>query len=119
MPGWTKGALLLAVTFTAGVALGAGYERQRRPAHEMASMDAHHVLDHFGRELNLDSAQVQAIRQILARRQTAVDSAWHAMQPHVSATLAATLREILGVLRPEQAEKYRRMVEQMHPGALP
>jgi hypothetical protein len=28
-------------------------------------------------------------------------------------------RDIMGVLRPEQVTKYRRMVEKMHPRALP
>lgn len=118
MASWLKGALLLLVTFGAGVALGVGYERRHGPAHEAAAMDAHHVLQHFSRELGLDSAQVQAIRSILTRHQTAVDSAWHAMQPRVSATLDSTLQEILGVLRPEQVTRYRKMIEEMHPGAL-
>ena len=69
-------------------------------------------------ELGLDSAQEKAIAAILARRQGAVDSTWHVLQPHVRATLDSTLREIVGVLRPDQAAKYRKMVETMHPGTL-
>jgi hypothetical protein len=118
VPGWLKGALLLGVSFAAGVLLGAGYERHHGARHETMGMDPHHVLEHFAKELHLDSAQIDQVRSILVRRQATVDSAWHSMQPHISATLDSTLREVLVVLRPDQAEKYRRMIGEMHPGAL-
>ena len=81
-------------------------------------MAPHHLTRRLKEELALDPAQEQAIAAILARRQGAVDSTWHAMQPHVHATLDSTLREILGVLRPDQSAKYRKMVESMHHGTL-
>ena len=118
MPGWLKGALLLGLSFAAGVVLGAGYERHHGPGHGSMGMDPHEVLEHFSRELRLDSAQVDEVRAILVRRQSAVDSAWHSMQPRISATLDSTLREVLGVLHPDQAEKYRKMIGEMHPHAL-
>jgi hypothetical protein len=73
---------------------------------------------HLTRQLALDSAQQQAIAGIFARRQVAVDSTWHALQPHVRAVMDSTLRDIVAVLRPDQVTKYRRMVETRHPGAL-
>jgi hypothetical protein len=113
-----KGTLLFAVTLTAGVVIGVAYERHRTPTHEAAGMDSHHVMHRFRQVLGLDSAQQQAIAAILARRQGAVDSTWHAVQPHMRAALDATHQEILGVLRPDQVAKYRKMVAAMHPGAL-
>jgi hypothetical protein len=118
VPAWVKGTLLLAVTLTAGIVVGVGYERRRTPAHEAAGMNSHHVMQRLERDLGLDSAQHEAIAAILARHQGAVDSTWHAVQPHVHATLDSTLREIVGVLRPDQVEKYRKMVETRHPGVL-
>ncbi len=118
MPGWLKGALLLTLSFAAGVVLGAGYERHHGRGHDAMAFSPHEVLEHFSHELSLDSAQVQAVTAILTRRQSQVDSAWHSMQPHISATLDSTLREILTVLRPDQAEKYRKMIGEMHPHAL-
>lgn len=115
VPAWVKGALLLTVTLSAGIAIGVGYERRRAPAHDSARMGAHHLLHRLAGDLGLDSAQHQAIAAIFARRQGTVDSTWHAMQPHVRATLDSTLREIALVLRPDQAAKYRRMVETVHP----
>lgn len=117
MPTWVKGTLLLAVTFAAGIAVGVAVERRQAPRHEPASMQQH-MVGRLTNELRLDSAQQQAVAAILARRQEAVDSSWHALQPHVQATLDSTMREILAVLRPDQAEEYRKMVESRHPGAL-
>jgi hypothetical protein len=117
IPAWLRGILLLAVTLTIGVAIGVTYERRHAPAHQASG--THHLLEHLTDRLELDSAQQQAIAAILARRQHAVDSTWHSLQPHVRATMDSTLREIAGVLRPDQTAKYRRMVEGMHPGAFP
>ena len=111
VPAWVKGTLLLAVTLTTGVVIGASYERRRTPPHDAVRMDSHHVLQHLKDELGLDSAQQQAIAAILARRQATVDSTWHTMQPHVHATLDSTLQEIVAVLRPDQAAKYRTMIQ--------
>ena len=116
-PTWLKGTLLLGVTLMTGILIGVTYERRRAPAHEGAR--THHVMHRLKDELGLDSVQHAAIAAIFACRQVAVDSTWHALQPHVQAALDSTFREILDVLRPDQAAKYRRMVERMHPSALP
>ena len=117
-PAWVKGTLLLAATLTAGVVIGVGYERRRTPAHERAGMDSHDVVHHFTRALALDSTQQQAIAAIFSRRQGAVDSTWHAVRPHVRETLDSAHQEIVRVLRPDQAAKFRKMVEARHPGVL-
>jgi hypothetical protein len=119
IPAWVKGTLVLAVTLSAGVVMGMTYERSRAPAHEASAADSRHILQHLERSLELDSAQRTAIGAILARHQGAVDSTWHAVQPHVHAAMDSALQEIVGVLRPEQAAKYRKMVEVRHPRALP
>ncbi|HEV8363601.1 MAG TPA: hypothetical protein VGQ52_08770 [Gemmatimonadaceae bacterium] len=116
---YLKGALLLSVTLAAGVVIGVSYERYRTPAHNAASVAPHDVMSHFTRELGLDSAQQRAIAAIFARRQEAVDSTWHTLQPHVREALHLTLQEIVPVLRPDQLAKYRQMVHARHPGVLP
>ncbi len=100
------------------MAIGVTYERYRTPTHNAVAMPSHDVIQHFSRELGLDPAQQRAIAAIFARRQGAVDSTWHAVQPHVRETLHLTLREIVGILRPDQLVKYRRMMEARHPGVL-
>lgn len=118
LPPWVKGTSLLAFAVAGGIAIGASYERNRISAHHSTGMDSHAVLDHFTSELDLDSAQRQAIGAILARRQALVDSAWHAVQPHMRQAMHLTLNEIAGVLRPDQLAKYQKMMNGRHPEAL-
>ena len=125
VPAWTKGVLLLAVTFAAGAASGVRYERRREPTHDAAGMHSDqqlhsdHMMQRFTQDLGLDSVQQQAVAAIFTRHQQVIDSTWHAVQPHVHATLDSTLREIAGVLRPGQAAKFRSMIETRHQGSLP
>lgn len=115
IPVWIKGTMLLAVTFVAGVTVGVTYERRQVPTHGSTATDAHDAMHHLTRDLNLDPAQERAIAEILARHQFEVDATWHAMQPHVRATLDSTSQEILAVLRSDQAATYRKMTETMRP----
>jgi len=72
------------------------------------------VLDGLTRELDLTPAQQERIKQILARHQQDVDSTWHAMQPRVHAALDTALQEVVGVLTPEQATKFRMRMDPRH-----
>src|SRR5688572_30824362 len=88
LPAWLRGTSLLAVTLAAGVALGVSYERRRTSEPEAAG--THHLMGRLHDELGLDQAQRDAIAGILARRQGALDSTWHTLQPHVRAALDST-----------------------------
>jgi len=115
MPTWVRGTLLLALTFAAGVAIGVLYEQRQVPVPGAVGLRAHDALHRLAGDLNLDSAQQQAIAEIFSRHQKEVDATWHAMQPHVRATLDSTHQEVLGILRPDQAVKFRKMIDTMHP----
>jgi hypothetical protein len=115
LPTWAKGSLLLTVTLAAGVLIGIAYERQRTVRHEPMDATAHDVMHRLARDLDLSEAQQTAIAQILAGRQSVVDSTWHEMQPHVRAALVSAEQEILAVLTPEQVTKYRAMTSGAHP----
>src|SRR5688572_22533507 len=65
-------------------------------------------------DFRLDSDQQRAIADVLARHQKDVDAAWHAMQPHVRSTMGLAHKEIEGILRPEQAATFRKMIEARH-----
>ena len=119
LPVWVKGTLMLGLTFTAGVLAGVSYERRRPPAHHDSRADAQHVLGRLRDQLGLDSGQERTIAAILARRQQTVDSTWHLMQSHVYATMDSAHQEILRVLRPDQAAKYRSLVGRTHAGTPP
>ena len=114
IPVWIKGTMLLAVTFVAGVTVGVTYERRQTPSHASAAADADDAMHHLARELDLDPSQQRAISEIVTRHQSEVDAAWHAMQPHMRATLDSTAQEIVAVLRPDQALKYRNLMETAH-----
>jgi hypothetical protein len=118
-PTWLRSALIFALIFAAGAAAGAGYERHASAAHRAPTMDAASALQHMQLLLRLDTAQTTAIAAILAHHQHAVDSSWRTMQPAVRANLDSTLREIMGVLKPEQVGRFRELVHAMHPGMLP
>ena len=115
-PAQLKGTLLLVVTFAGGLAAGIYYERRHAPAPPAVALSAHDAMHRLVRDLDLDSAQQQAISEIIARHQKDVDATWHAMQPHVRSTLESLHNEVAAVLQPEQAVKFRKMMETMHPG---
>jgi hypothetical protein len=116
VPTQVKGTLLLLVTFAGGVAAGVYYERRQGASPEALATSPHDAMQRLTRDLDLDSAQQQAISEILARHQKDVDVAWHAMEPHIRATLESTHSEIARILRPEQAIKFQKMMDLMHPG---
>jgi Spy/CpxP family protein refolding chaperone len=109
VPVAVKGSLLLVLVFTAGVASGVLYERRQERPHHAVPGDVHDLLENLTRELDLTATQQQLIDQILARHQRDVDSNWHAMRPRVHAALDATVQEIVAVLTPEQAAKFRKL----------
>jgi hypothetical protein len=114
VPTAVRGALLLVLVFIAGVSSGILYERQQSPRHEGASADTHTVLRRLATELDLSPTQQEAIDQILARHQKDIESTWHEVQPHVHAALDAAEREIVTVLTPEQAAKFRQLTGMHH-----
>jgi phosphoenolpyruvate carboxylase len=114
VPAWVKGTLLLAIAFGAGVTAGVGYERRQVSRHEAVVAQNHDVIHHLARELDLDSAQQQAIAEIFARRQWEVDVTWHAIEPHVRATVDSTQQEIARILRPDQLARFQKMATAVH-----
>jgi hypothetical protein len=119
MPVWLRTVLLLGVTFAAGGMAGVAYERHAHAAPLATTVDARFVMQHLETQLQLDSAQRKGIEAILARHQIAIDSTWHIIQPHVRATLDSAHREILGLLRPDQAARFPAAMAQMHHGMAP
>ena len=115
---WVRGALVMTVTFAAGAMAGVAYDRHgRAPSAQMPN--SQQFVHHLQMQLELDSAQQAAVAAILAHHQYTVDSAWRAMQPHVGVALDSMVGEVMAVLRPDQAEKFSRLIHQMHPAMHP
>src|SRR5262245_17951065 len=89
--------------------------RQRDSGHGIEREHSQYMIQHLARELDLDSAQREAVARIFARRQRVIDSTWQAVQPRVHATIDSTLREIASTLRPDQLAKYGKLLEERHP----
>jgi hypothetical protein len=68
------------------------------------------------REVGLDETQARTVREILARHQSSVDSAWRAVRPNVHRAIGAAQMEIAMVLRPDQRPRYLRWVQSAHRG---
>src|SRR5262249_53360590 len=114
VPTAVRGALLLVLVFVGGVASGILFERQQSPRHDSASADTHTLLRRLATELDLTPAQQETIDQILVRPQKDRESTWHEMQPRVHAALDAAEKEIVTVLTPEQAAKFRQLTGRHH-----
>ena len=114
VPTFVRGTLLLVLVFVAGVSAGIVYERQRDHAHERVPVETHTLLHRLATELELTPAQQQSIDEILARHQKDVESTWHDMQPRVHAALDAAQQEIVTVLTPEQARRFRELMGMHH-----
>jgi hypothetical protein len=104
-----------------GAALGVAADRlwlAQRPAvvaaDPMTSADA--LVAVMQREVGLDEAQARTVRQILARHQASVDSAWLAVRPNVHRAIGAAQMEIAMVLRADQRARYLRWVQSAHRG---
>ena len=111
----------LAGVLALGVALGIVVDRvwlAPAPAHlaadPMTSADA--LVAVMKREVGLDDAQTRTVRQILARHQESVDSAWRAVRPNVHRAIGSAQMEIAMVLRPDQRARYLRWVQSAHRG---
>lgn len=111
----------LAGVLALGVALGIVVDRvwlAAAPAHlaadPMTSADA--LIAVMKREVGLDDAQTRTVRQILARHQESVDSAWRAVRPNVHRAIGSAQMEIAMVLRPDQRARYLRWVQSAHRG---
>ena len=115
VPTAVRGTLLLVLVFAAGLSAGVLYERRQNHGHERVAADTHSFPQRLASELQLSPAQQDAINRILARHQQDVESTWHEMQPRVHAALDATEQEIVGVLTPEQAAKFRELTRTHHP----
>lgn len=115
---WIRGTLILAVTFAAGTMAGIAYDRHRHVS-PMQMPNAQQFVHHLQIELSLDSTQQRQVAAILAHHQYTVDSAWRAIQPHVGVALDSMVGDVMAVLRPDQAEKFKRLIGQMHPAMHP
>lgn len=77
------------------------------------------ITDRLRSKLSLDAQQADAVYAVVARRQANLQAIRREVQPRVEAELDGAVSEVEGVLRPEQAAKWRQMVRQIREQWLP
>lgn len=112
-----RAALLLAITFVAGVVLGVAGDRfSLLRQHRMVPRGGYHfatdrILARLDRELALTDEQRAKVEQILERRSKAIEAIWAPVQPELRREMARGNDEIAAILTPEQKAKFARLRE--------
>ena len=115
IPSSAKALVVLLAVLAAGIVLGRTYERRTMERASASPMNPDNVMPVLERQLALDSAQRVAIKDILSRRQSAIDEAWRSVRPSVRAAVDSSQMEIVNVLRPEQRSKFLVLLHSSHP----
>ncbi len=104
---------LLVIGGIAGVAIDRALVRGLGGGRGVGGAEAHadrahdHLLATLRHELDLDNAQVEAIRAILDRHQARVEHAWESVRPVMLTAADSAGQEIETVLRPAQIQPFR------------
>jgi hypothetical protein len=105
-----RAAALLIAVFVAGVLAGAGGLALSRGAlsgpHRRGPDE---FVRHLTSDLQLDAAQQDSIRAILARRRASMDSLWHEVGPRFETLQASVRSDIRSQLNPDQQRKFADM----------
>lgn len=107
----TQAAVLLAATFAAGIAVGAGgralWVRRAAAAAPERAHGIDRLMGELDGELRLTPQQHDSVHAILQRHWTAMSAAWEEVRPRFDAMRAAMDSEVTRHLTPEQQATYR------------
>ena len=105
---------LLAAVFVAGGLAGWGgreaADRDERGPGGRRGPDA--LVAYLTRELDLNGAQRDSVRAIIARHRPETDALWAQVRPRFDSIKARMRAEIDGQLTPEQRTKHQRLIDQ-------
>jgi hypothetical protein len=101
-----------------GAAVGVTTDRLLHRPHQQRMRLQEEVRDDplgvMEREIGLRPDQRTRVAAILERRQGAIDSVWQDTHIRLRATIDSLASEIAAVLDPDQAQRFRTLVEQVH-----
>ena len=107
----TWAVVLLAATFAAGIAVGAGgrarWVRRAAAAAPERPRGIDRMMGELNEELRLTPAQSDTVRAVLQRHWTRMSGVWEAVRPRFDTLRAAMDSEVSRHLTPEQQVKYR------------
>jgi hypothetical protein len=107
----TWAAVLLAATFGAGVAAGAGgralWVRRAAAAAPERGRGIDRMMGELNQELRLTPTQSDSVRAVLQRHWTRMSAVWETVRPRFDSMRAVMDSEVSRHLTPEQQVKYR------------
>ena len=103
--------LLLAVLLTGGV-MGWVAHQLAIPSRAQPSRGVDALVTLYTRELNLDSAQQDSVRSILARRQRETRAIWLEVHPRYDIVRGRAKGDIEAQLRPDQKQRFDELLAQ-------
>ena len=98
---------LLVIGGILGVAIDRTVLRRHGGVAVTAGGDHDHLVATLRHELDLDDAQLEAIRAIVDRHQARVDLAWESIRPVMTTAVDSVEHEMETVLRPDQIQRFR------------
>ncbi len=103
--------LVVAVTFTAGVAVGvfATHVVHVRGEHMPPVFPTKMMVNRLDRRLDLTDQQRAQVEQIIRRHHTAITTMWRGLHPRVHSEIEQANAEITRILTPEQRKKFERI----------
>ena len=107
--------LVVAVTFTAGVAVGvfATHIVHVRGEHMPPVFPTKMMVNRLDRRLDLTDQQRAQVEQIIRRHHTAITTMWRGLHPRVNSEIEQANAEITRILTPEQRKKFERIKLQL------
>ncbi|HEX9895162.1 MAG TPA: hypothetical protein VGA78_14620 [Gemmatimonadales bacterium] len=115
----TRAVLAAVALLILGGAIGVTADRLHHRPHGTAALWAEVQKDPVGvmqRELDLRPEQRARVAAIMEQRQGAIDAVWRDTHVRLRATIDSVVSEIAAVLDPDQAERFRRLADEIHSG---
>ena len=107
----TWAVVLLAATFVAGIAVGAGgralWVRRASAAAPERGRGIDHLMGELNHELRLTREQSDSVRAVLQRHWTRMSAVWETVRPRFDSMRAQMDSDVSRFLTPEQQTKYR------------
>lgn len=103
--------LVLAVTFTAGAAVGVFVTHivHVRGEHMPSVFPTRMMVNRLDRRLDLTDQQRAQVEEIIRRHHTAISTMWKGLHPRVHSEIEQANAEITRILTPEQRRKFERI----------
>ena len=117
MKNWKPVAAVLVVFILGGVCGALVAHRVSRHhfddmMHGSPQAAAEAIVKRLDRKLDLDASQRAEVTKIITEARTDMATVWKEYQPRIDAVMGSAQDRVRAVLRPDQVEKYNRLIEE-------